>query len=55
MHTFHLDIDAAKAKLDCALRTPQGKHRHKVFDNNIKGFESLSAWLHKQDQVSHLC
>jgi transposase len=48
MHTFHLGIDVAKAKLDCALRTPQGKHRHKVVDNNRKGFESLSAWLHKQ-------
>lgn len=48
MHTFHLGIDVAKAKLDCALRTPQGKHRHKVVDNSIKGFDALTAWLHKQ-------
>jgi transposase len=54
MHKFYLGIDVAKVKLDCALRTPQGKHRHKVVDNNIKGFESLIAWLHKQGATEAL-
>ncbi len=30
MELFHLGIDVAKAKLDCALRSPEGKIRHKV-------------------------
>ncbi len=59
MHKFYLGIDVAKAKLDCALRTQQGKHRHKVVDNNIKGFASLIAWLHKQGATEasdiHVC
>lgn len=59
MHKFYLGIDVAKAKLDCVLRTQQGKHRHKVVDNNIKGFESLIAWLHKQEAAEaldiHVC
>ncbi len=35
---FNLGIDVAKAKLDCALRLPNGKHRNKVVDNNDKGY-----------------
>ena len=30
MHAFHLGIDVAKAKLDCALRLPDGKFFQKV-------------------------
>ena len=42
---WYLGIDVAKAKLDCALRLPNGKHRHKVFENSPKGFEDLQEWL----------
>jgi transposase len=43
-----LGIDVAKAKLDVALRRPDGKLRSKVVDNTPDGFVVLSAWLLKQ-------
>lgn len=48
MHTFNLGIDVAKAKLDCALRMENGKHRNKVVENTPAGFQALSVWLAKQ-------
>lgn len=45
MQVWYLGIDVAKAKLDCALRQPDGKHKHKVFDNNPSSFEALHRWL----------
>lgn len=48
MPTFHLGIDVAKAKLDCALRHPDGKFKSKVVPNNPEGFKALSHWLSKQ-------
>jgi len=56
MHRFHLGIDIAKAKLDCALRLPEGKLRHKVVANTAAGFEALRAWLASQGATSvHVC
>jgi transposase len=52
MLTFHLSIDVAKAKLDCALRLANGKLRHKVVANCRDGFEALRAWL-SQHGVEH--
>jgi transposase len=46
---FNLGIDVAKAKLDCALRLPNGKYRNKVVENNPKGFASLSEWLARHE------
>lgn len=45
---FVLGIDVAKAKLDVALRSPDGRFRSKVVDNTPAGFAGLSAWLAKQ-------
>ena len=42
---FSLGIDVAKLKLDCALRMDDGKVKHKVFENSLKGFEALLKWL----------
>jgi transposase len=56
MHSHHLGIDVAKAKFDCALRLPNGKHKHKVFDNNLKGFQGLIDWLAQYGSPStHVC
>lgn len=44
---FILGIDVAKAKLDVALRLPDGKLRSKVVDNTPEGFTTLLAWLNK--------
>jgi transposase len=56
MVTYHLGIDVAKAKLDCALRRPDGKFRTKVVDNRPAGFKVLSEWLQKQDAMTvHVC
>lgn len=56
MHNFHLGIDVAKAKLDCALRGPDGKLRHKVVPNTPAGFDALLAWAGKQGAHSfHAC
>jgi transposase len=56
MQSFHLGIDVAKAKLDCALRLPHGKYKHKVVDNDQNGFTALTAWLDKQGAASpHVC
>jgi transposase len=59
MQNVYLGIDVAKAKLDCALRMPDGKYKHKVVDNNLKGFKLLSEWLSKQAAqlapTTHVC
>lgn len=56
MHLFHLGIDVAKAKLDCALRLPDGKLRSKVVENNFKGFQVLTEWLEKHGATTvHVC
>jgi len=56
MHTSHLGIDVAKAKLDCALRLTDAKIRHKVVKNTPEGFEQLLLWLRKQGAESiHVC
>lgn len=44
---FNLGIHVTKAKLDCALRLPNGKYRNKVVENNHKGYAELGAWLRK--------
>jgi len=56
MSSFHLGLDVAKAKLDCALRLPTGKLRHKVLSNNAAGFGALCKFLaeHKAQEV-HVC
>ncbi len=43
-----LGIDVSKAKLDVALRRPDGKWRSKVIENTPTGFGVLREWL-----VSH--
>ena len=48
MHPLQLGIDVAKAKLDCALRQPDGKIRHRVVDNTPAGFKALDDWLAKE-------
>lgn len=56
MQLFHLGIDVAKAKLDCALRLPDGKLRSKVVENNFKGFKVLTEWLEKHGAtIVHVC
>mgnify|MGYP001601976951 CR=1 FL=1 len=56
MHTFHLGMDVAKAKLDCALRRPDGKLRSKVVANNLGGFKALIEWLEKHGATTpHVC
>jgi len=56
MQMFHLGIDVAKAKLDCALRLPDGKLRSKVVENSFKGFKVLTEWLEKHGATAvHVC
>jgi transposase len=56
MQSFHLGIDVAKAKLDCALRLADNKYKHKVVENNQNGFIKLTEWLAKQGAVNvHVC
>lgn len=52
----HLGIDVAKAKLDCALRLPNGSLRRKVVSNTPGGFTALGVWLGKQGATRlHAC
>jgi transposase len=56
MSPCHLGIDVAKAKLDCALRLPNGKFRTKVVANSAPGHAELSAWLARQEAPEvHVC
>jgi len=56
MHSYQLGIDVAKAKLDCALRLPDGKQRNKVVNNNASGFKTLLEWLQKHGgSTAHVC
>ena len=38
-------IDIAKLKFDVCLIKPNGKAKHKVFQNTRHGFEQLARWL----------
>jgi transposase len=40
-----LGIDIAKLKFDVCLIKPNGKAKHKVFQNTRHGFEQLISWL----------
>jgi len=56
MHAYHLGIDVAKAKLDCALRLPEGKILHKIAENKPAGFAQLLVFLEKHHaQGVHVC
>ncbi len=56
MPTFYLGIDVAKAKLDCALRYPDGKVRTKIVPNTSQGYTELLGWLsYKQALDVHVC
>jgi transposase len=54
---YVLGIDVAKAKLDVALRLPNGKIRSKVVENTTQGFQALSVWLarHNANDGLHVC
>ena len=54
--THVVGIDVSKAKLDVALRRPDGKARSKVVDNTPSGFAALTAWLGTQGVAEvHAC
>ena len=54
--TSTLGIDIAKAKFQVALRTSDGKLRHKSCPNTPAGFAELGAWLTKHGVVRvHAC
>jgi len=56
MTTFHLGIDVAKTKLDCALRLPNGKFCAKVVTNDAHGHSDLVDWLAQKEAVDvHVC
>jgi transposase len=56
MSVFDLGLDVSKAKLDCALRLPDGKYKSKVIENNLNGFKALIEWLAKHGAASaHVC
>lgn len=56
MQSLHLGIDVSKAKLDCALRLADGKHRSKVINNDPSGFAILREWLNKHGAANaHVC
>jgi len=56
MNLFDLGLDVAKAKLDCALRFPDGKYKSKVVENTPSGFKALIEWLAKHGATSaHVC
>ncbi len=56
MCQFNFGIDVAKAKLDCALRLPDGKFKNKMIENNPKGFKILTEWLEKHGATAaHVC
>lgn len=56
MTLFFLGIDVSKAKLDCALRLPNGKFRCKVVANDAQGHEGLADWLTRHEAAgAHAC
>lgn len=53
---LHLGLDVAKSKIDCALRLSNGKHRAKVVENKLAGFEQLEKWLASHTaEKPHVC
>lgn len=41
-------VDMAKSKFDVAVLGDRGKIKSHVFDNSVKGFEALIAWLRQR-------
>ncbi len=55
-HSHILGIDVSKAKLDIALRLPDGRFRSKVIPSSPEGFEELAGWLAAQGaEHVHAC
>ena len=52
MNLFQLGVDVAKAKLDCVLRLPDGKRRHKVVENSPAGFQALRVLVEIDAELS---
>lgn len=42
---YYVGIDIAKNKFDVAVKLQNDKHKHKVFDNHLDGFQMLIQWL----------
>jgi transposase len=42
-----LGIDIAKRSFDAVVLLPDGKHRHRRFDNHPSGFQALLQWLQR--------
>jgi len=56
MTLFFLGIDVSKAKLDCALRLPNGKFRCKAVANNAQGHAEIVEWLDRHGATDvHVC
>ena len=56
MTLFHLGIDVAKAKLDCALRLPNGKFHGNVITTDPQGHADLLDWLAQREALDvHVC
>lgn len=56
MHPFQLGVDVAKSKLDCELRLPSGKARHKSVENTAEGFAKLHKFLLDHHALDvHIC
>lgn len=50
----YLGIDVSKAKIDCCLVVGE-RYFHRVFTNNVVGFEKLHEWLLKYGSEVHAC
>lgn len=48
-------IDISKLKFDVVLLTDEGKHTHKTFTNNDKGFASFKEWLNSLEALTAHC
>lgn len=50
----YLGIDVSKTKIDCCLIVGE-RYFHRVFSNNVAGFEKLCEWLLKYGTDVHVC
>ncbi len=48
----YVGIDVSKLTIDVCIITPHGDQDHQQFENSIKGFVLLKAWLRNKDFFS---
>lgn len=55
MENFFVGVDIAKDKFDAVIVNDENQTRHRVFNNNSRGFNAFKRWLEKYTLIPKVC